>query len=216
MKPYYESGGITIYHGDCSEIAEMLTFNGLVLTDPPYGIDNHYHGGGRGRRHDPAAPTTRIAGDRGPFDPGWMLSVGSARIIWGANYFAPPLPPKSGWLVWDKERPDALSQSTCELAWTDCVKGVRRFRHLWDGFRRASENDAPLRHPTQKPVALMRWCLGLPGVPVGAVLDPYVGVGGVLLAARELGRPAIGIEIEERYCEIAARRLDQEVLDLGA
>jgi site-specific DNA-methyltransferase (adenine-specific) len=74
--------------------------------------------------------------------------------------------------------------------------------------------DEVLVHPTQKPVALMRWVLGLPWTVRGTVLDPYMGSGPVLLAAKDFGLAAIGIEIEERYCEIAARRLSQEVLPL--
>jgi len=120
------------------------------------------------------------------------------------------LPPQSGWPVWDKERPDDLDQATCELAWTDCVKGVRRFRHLWNGMMRASHEE--LVHPTQKPEALMLWCLSTRWTSTGDVLDPFMGSGTTLRAAKDLGRRAIGIEIEERYCEIAARRLSQEVL----
>lgn len=75
---------------------------------------------------------------------------------------------------------------------------------------RASENE-PLAHPTQKPVALMKWVLQLKWVGPGTVCDPYMGSGPVLRAAKDLGRRAIGIEIEEKYCEIAAKRLSQKV-----
>jgi site-specific DNA-methyltransferase (adenine-specific) len=78
---------------------------------------------------------------------------------------------------------------------------------------RAGKED--LVHPTQKPVALMRWCLTLPWTPTGTILDPYMGSGPVLIAAKQLGRRAIGIEIEEKYCEIAVKRLSQEILPLG-
>lgn len=214
MSPYYESGGIVIYHGDCREIVPGLEFDGLVLADPQYGI-NHptdYHSRGRG-----ALATCRdyapVHGDDKPFEPQWLLNVGSARILWGANHYASRLPDSGGWLVWDKERPDDLDQATCELAWTDCIKGVRRFRYLWNGMIRAG--DDALVHPTQKPEALMRWCLSLRWtLEIPSVLDPYMGSGTTLRAAKDLGRRAIGIEIEERYCEIAARRLDQEVLAL--
>jgi len=214
VKPYYDQDGITIWHGDCREIATGLAFDGLVLTDPPYGIAHptDYAARGRGslaacKNYDP------VWGDFEPFDPRWLLGLGRARIIWGANYFSNLLDPQSGWLVWDKERPDDLDQATCELAWTDCIKGVRRFRFLWNGMIRAG--DDYLEHPTQKPEALMRWCLNLRWTrDFATVLDPYMGSGTTLRAAKDCGRRAVGIEIEERYCEIAARRLDQGVLAL--
>lgn len=139
-KPYYEDteSGIVIYHGDANQIAPMLVFDGLVLTDPPYGINHPTDYRDRGRSNLAICKNyASVENDDKAFDPRWMLNIGSARIIWGGNYFANLLPPTSGWLVWDKERPDNLDQATCELAWTDCVKGVRRFRHMWNGMIRA-------------------------------------------------------------------------------
>jgi DNA modification methylase len=214
VRPYYQDEAVVIYHGDCREIAESLCFNGLVLTDPPYGIAHPTDYAKRGR--DGIAACTDYApvhGDDSPFDPRWLLGIGRARILWGGNYFAHLLPPVSGWLVWDKERPDTLDQATCELAWTDCVKGVRRLRWLWNGAMRAGKET--LVHPTQKPEPLMRWCLSLRWTEqYETVLDPFMGSGSTLRAAKDLGRRAIGIEIEERYCEIAATRLGQMVLDV--
>jgi DNA modification methylase len=216
MKPYYEQDGITIYHGDCREIVPTLAFAGLVLSDPPYGIAHPTDYAARGRASlARCRDYSPVHGDSAPFDPRWLLSVGNARILWGANHYADLLPSRSGWLVWDKERPDDLDQATCELAWTDCVKGVRRFRYLWHGMIRAGDDF--LEHPTQKPLALMRWCLSLRWTAgFTGVLDPYMGSGTALAAAKDCQRRAIGIEIEERYCEIAARRLDQTVLALGS
>jgi DNA modification methylase len=98
------------------------------------------------------------------------------------------------------------------MAWTNFVKGARVFRFLWNGMLRDSHES--LEHPTQKPIELMKWVLGLRWTPPGIILDPYAGSGSTLRAAKDLGRSAIGIEIEERYCEIAVRRLAQEVLKL--
>jgi site-specific DNA-methyltransferase (adenine-specific) len=214
VKPYWQSsdGRLVIYHGDAREIAPGLGFDGLVATDPPYGIGHPTNYAGRGRdRLAPCQDYIPVYGDDKPFDPTWLLQIGSARILWGANYYAHMLPPVSGWLVWDKERPDTLDQATVELAWTDCVKGARRFRWLWNGMMRHSKE--PLVHPTQKPNALMRWCLSLRWTEgFEAVLDPYMGSGSTLTAAMSLGRRAIGIEIEERYCEIAAKRLEDPPL----
>jgi site-specific DNA-methyltransferase (adenine-specific) len=214
LRPYYDDGrGVVIYHGDCREIVPTLDFSGLVCSDPPYGINHPTDYSARGRTN---ATATRnyapVHGDDKPFEPQWLLTVGVARILWGGNHFASRLPDSGGWLVWDKERPDTLDQATCELAWTDCVKGVRRFRWLWNGMMR--RGDETLVHPTQKPEALMRWCLSFPWTQHPTVLDPYMGSGPTIRAAKDLGRQATGIEIEEKYCEIAAERLSQEVLNL--
>lgn len=210
-KPYYEHAGITIYHGDCRGALRLLDYE-VLCTDPPYGISHLTNYASRGR--DKLASCTDyipVFGDDQPFEPAHLIDSRQA-IIWGANYFADKLPPFSGWLIWNKERPHELDQATAELAWTNCVKGARVFNHLWNGIMRASER-GPLIHPTQKPVALMQWALSLRWVIDGAVCDPYMGSGTTLVAAKNLGRKAIGIEIEERYCEIAAKRLSQEVFD---
>jgi site-specific DNA-methyltransferase (adenine-specific) len=213
VKPYYSEKGIEIYCGDCREILPGLEYD-VLLTDPPYGIAHPTNYAERGRGNLAACSNyAPVYDDDKPFDPIRLLSPAST-ILWGGNYFADRLMPVSGWLVWDKERPADLDQATAELAWTNCVKGVRVFRHLWNGMMRASENE-PLSHPTQKPVALMKWCLQLKWVNEGTVCDPYMGSGSTLRAAKDLGRRAIGIEIEEKYCEIAAKRLSQEVLDFS-
>ena len=133
--------------------------------------------------------------------------MGLPTAFWGGNYFADKLPSCSGWLVWDKERPDELDQATCELAWTNFVKGVRRFRYLWHGMMRSGEKGENY-HPTQKPVALQEWLLTLRWTPRGTILDPYMGSGTTGVACANLGRKFIGIEIDERYFQIACERID--------
>ena len=212
MTPYYEHAGITIWHGDCREILPGIGPVDLVLTDPPYGIAHPTDYAARGRGALAACNDwPAVGGDAGPFEPGPFL--GQAAILWGANYYASRLPESSGWLVWDKLRPHGLDQATCELAWSNCVKGARVFRHLWNGMMRGSERTT-LLHPTQKPTVLMEWCLGLKGVPPGIVLDPFMGSGPVIEACKKVGRKAIGIEIVEEYCEVAVHRLQQGVLAL--
>lgn len=222
--PYYDHNGITIYHGDCREIVPLLDVaDALVLADPPYGIKLNAATRSSAKWSTPTkggivakrGQYVDVVGDDEPFDPRWLLDVGKGRILWGGNHFASRLPDSGGWLVWDKMRSPDLDQSTCELAWTDVVKGVRIFHHRWDGFNRASERGAgQLVHPTQKPVALMIWCLSQRWTSgFDQVLDPYMGSGPVLQAAKLLGKRAIGIEIVEEYCEIAAGRLAQGVLD---
>ena len=210
MKPFYEHAGITIYHGDCREVLPGLAFD-WINTDPPYGIalPTNFRTRGRGKLA-PCRDYPPVYGDDKPFDAAWLIDFGKPAVIWGANYFPQQLPSSSGWLVWDKVRPPGIDQADAELAWTNFVKGVRLFRHQWHGMLRAS-TDA-LVHPTQKPEALHKWCFALTWTPSGCVVDPYMGSGSLLRAAKDLGRRAIGIEIEERYCEIAAKRLAQETL----
>lgn len=216
MKPYYQDDAVTIYHGDCAEIAPSLKW-GLLLTDPPYGIAYNREQVPQSK-HLPAlrGQVLPVHGDDGEFDPSpWIL--GKA-ILWGANCYASRLPSPAVWIAWDKVTRNNLQLriGEAEFAWTNCVGRTRVFRHLWSGGYRASDTDRlEFVHPTQKPVALMRWCIRL--VPdANVILDPFMGSGTTLRAAKDLGRKAIGIEIEERYCEIAARRCSQEVLDLAA
>jgi DNA modification methylase len=209
---FHEEPGITLYCGDCRDVLPLIEAD-VIVTDPPYGIAHPTDYASRQRAAlAPCRDYPSIVGDAEPFDPAWLLALGVPMLLWGANHYASRLPDSGGWLVWDKMRPDTLDQATCELAWTNYVKGVRRFRYLWNGMIRAGQED--LMHPTQKPVALMRWALGLPWTPPGAVVDPYAGSLSTLIAAKDLGRPAIGIEIDPRYCEIAVKRLRQEVLAL--
>lgn len=206
VAPYYKDSLVEIWHGDCRELLSSLRFD-FICTDPPYGINHPTNYKTRGREKLAACTDyILVYEDDKPFDPSHLLAMNCPLLLWGANYYADKLPPSGGWLVWDKERPDTLDQSTCELAWTNFVKGVRRFRYQWNGMLR--DGDEGLVHPTQKPVALSEWIMGLCWTPTGTVCDPYMGAGGTLKAAKLLNRKAIGIEIEERYCEIAARRCE--------
>jgi site-specific DNA-methyltransferase (adenine-specific) len=199
MTPYYEHAGIVIYCGDCRDILPHVTAD-VVVTDPPYGI-------GFGQTH------TKWSANRGTVLGSWdreianldqLLALNKPMIVWGGDRFA--LPVSRGWLAWVK--PDATTTfSSFELAWTSFDRPSRHFI-----MAVGSVNSERVGHPTQKPLALMRWCIGF--APPGTILDPFMGSGTTLVAAKQLGRKAIGIEIEERYAEIAARRLAQEVLPL--
>lgn len=228
---YYEDAAVKIYHGDCREI-EILEKIDLVLSDPPYGgglavdfADRLKTQAGKWWKNTDRATQRRhipIHGDDAPFDPGALLAVPArAHVFWGGNWYASRLPDSGGWWIWDKRggRRDVSEaewpMSEAELAWTDIGKGVRMFRHTWFGLIRDSERGEHW-HPTQKPVELMKWCIEMAKCPLGAtVFDPFMGSGTTLRAAKDLGRKAIGIEIEERYCEIAATRMSQEVLALS-
>ena len=201
IQPYYDEDGITIYHGDCREILPSVDAD-VIISDPPYGID--YEPG-------PYWKGERIAGDSEPFDPSHLLDRRGA-VLFGANHYADRLPASSGWIVWNKRdrTSRSLPGSDAELAWTNLLTQVRIFTQVWMPHTIRGE---PMLHPTQKPVALMREILEATGGD-DLVCDPYMGSGSTLRAAKDLGRKAIGIELEERYCEIAAERLGQGVLDL--
>lgn len=201
-------GLATLYLGDCLEILPTLPKVDAVITDPPYGIAHPCNFSKRGRGNLAACNDYQdVYDDKKPFDPSPWIALGVPACFWGGNYFADKLPISSGWLVWDKERPDDLDQATCELAWTNYVKGVRRFRHLWNGMMKASERGENY-HPTQKPVALQAWVLSLRWTPKGTVLDPFMGSGTTGVACMNLGRKFIGIEIEPKYFDIACRRIE--------
>lgn len=224
MKPYYEHGGITIYHGDCRELPEILSVGDLCVTDPQYQFANGTKDkSSRGTRlstnsnlhsvafvaHDWGA----LTGDNEPFDPSHLLRFPKA-VIFGANHFSNRLPDSRCWLIWDKREggtPD--DNADCEMAWTNLDKPARLYSALWRGLcRRGEENATSLQHPHQKPVALMIWTIKqcvLTGHEL--LIDPYMGSGSTLLAAKRLNIAAIGIDIEEKCCEIAAKRLSQEV-----
>ena len=215
-KPYYQDDAVTIYHGDSRAILPTLRFD-AVITDPPYGVNLNTSFRAAGRSNLAAANDyAPVAGDSEPFEPGYLLRYEQA-ILWGANYYADKLPARGSWLVSDKREGVGFNdQADAELAWVNGVSGTvpRLFAHRWMGMVKASERGEKRVHPTQKPVALMKWCLGF-FPDAETVCDPFMGSGSTLRAAKDLGRKAIGIELEERYCEIAAQRCAQDVLDLG-
>lgn len=204
-RPYYDDGSVTIYHGDCRDVLPSLGAVDLVVTDPPYGIGwtprvNHTDGPWRDLERPNVAD----------------FKVGRHNCIWGGNYFADQLPVAESWLLWVK-RPagydfddDQRTYATCEMAWTDYGGKPRTKHHTWDGGLRAGEpSNREFSHPAQKPLELMRWCISLaPGDPQ-LVVDPFMGSGTTLRAAKDLGIRAIGIEIEGEYCEVAVRRMGQ-------
>lgn len=207
MTPYYDQDGITIYHGDCRDVLPELGLFDLLLTDPPYGIADVWQGGkGYGWGKADSQKNHRNSWDGQPPDAELIKNcISHARhaVIWGANHFT--LPPSRGWLVWNKpERNFTLAEA--ELAWTNRDTVIR----VYD----ANRSDPGRLHPTQKPLTLMRWCIER-FADVQTVLDPFMGSGTTLRAAADAGLRAVGIEIEEEYCEIAAQRLAQGVLEFS-
>ncbi len=211
-KPYYEHGGITIYHGDCREILPTLDPVDLVLTDPPYGINYM-------TTHLPGQKEfALIVGDQSEMDFSFLFSYPTVeKVIFGCNNFPNQLPHRGRWICWDKRvnpKADAMLGSPFELAWTSKKSGYdKMIRLMHGGVVNQDYKETDRVHPTQKPTGLMRIIMGF--YPLAeTILDPFMGSGTTLRAAKDLGRKAIGIEIEEKYCEIAVKRLAQEVLPL--
>jgi site-specific DNA-methyltransferase (adenine-specific) len=211
------SDGVTLYLGDCREILPELPPCAAVISDPPYGINFAHSGGGKGiagGKYRTAFGGEHIVGDDEPFDPRPFLDLAPRLILWGGNHFANRLPASPAWFVWDKRVKSEHSNSfaDCEIAWTNLGTAARMFRHHWDGMMRDSEKGIARDHPTQKPIALMRWCIEKAGIEIGrTILDPFMGSGTTGVAAVSLGRKFIGVEIEEKYFDIARRRIADEL-----
>jgi len=174
-----------------------------ILTDPPYGIGID----GQARR------IKRKKSDRKGYEfKGWdaerpesalrmIAQINCHKIIWGGNYFADLLPAGEKWLSWDKGQ--RIYQSDCELAYTNLKGALRVFT-----LNRVALMQDGAQHPTQKPVALMQWCLGfLPDAET--ILDPFMGSGTTLVACAKLGRKGIGIELDPDYFQIACERVQK-------
>ena len=219
IDPYYQDDYATIYHGDCREILPDLQKVDLVLTDPPYGAG--FNGMKQISVDNAAKCGDYIWGEWNnlPVDDETMraiISQSRMAIVFGGNYYS--LPPSKCWLIWDKDNTGNFADA--ELAWTNLPQVVRLKKYRWNGMLQEPNQERNCReHPTQKPIQVMKWCVSQADKHCGGkaktILDPYMGSGSTLRAAKDLQRKAIGIEIEEKYCEIAARRLAQEVLALS-
>jgi len=194
-------GRAQLWLGDCREILPMLGKVDAVVTDPPYGIGADKHAGKSengwtqwdGDPWDNERPTAEV------FD--LLLAAGREQIVWGGNYFTDFLPPTMQWLVWDKGQRN-FSLADCEFAWSS----QRRAARIFDYPRASALQDGKV-HPTQKPVALMKWCISL--LPkADTILDPFLGSGTTGVAAVQMGRNFIGIEREPKYFEIACKRIE--------
>ncbi len=192
-------GNARLILGDCREVLPTLPKVDAVLTDPPYGIAHVWKGGG-GHGWGKAKEESGLRNEwdeATPSDDTMLAVVAAGRevIIWGGNYFNLPL--SRCWSVWNKpERNFTLAE--CELAWTNRDNVARVFD--------CPRSEPDRLHPTQKPVALMKWCVDKTKAAV--ILDPFMGSGTTGVAAVQMGRSFIGIEREERYFDIACRRIE--------
>lgn len=242
MKPYYQDGTVTLYHGDCREILPTLGPVDALITDPPYSISQagvtHENRKGKGTRNfdffegddDWAAMTTLVSEAIGQAA-ALIPSAGSAYVFCGHRQFGPivEILEAAGWstrlVVWAKKCPaPAPPGSGWPSAAELCVYAYRPGR-VWnhgggegpasnvltfDSYRHGQPGKVD--HPTQKPLGLMTTLLLASTLPGDLVLDPFAGSGSTLRAAKDLGRRAVGVEKEERFCAIAAERMGQEVL----
>lgn len=215
MKPYYEEPGIVIYHGDCREILPQLEPVDLVLTDPPYGISH-------ASSHGASWENTVIANDHSTDARDWVIRhlEGTPMIIFGTWKVQRPLGIRQV-LIFDKG--PAFGMGDLSFPWKNSFEEIYVIGNGWSAptrgeavikghLQHSHETDGGRVHPNQKPLTLIAYLLSRH--PGQTILDPFMGSGTTLRAAKDLGRKAIGIEIEEKYCEIAVNRLRQEVLNL--
>lgn len=225
MTPYYERSGVTIYLGDCREILPHIAAD-VLITDPPYGVNLGKHGGANdGRRDHVLVKAGYDSYDDTPenFDAVVVpaiqqaLAITARGLVFCAGHMAWRLPPAAA--IGGVFLPAACGRT----AW-----GYNSFAHclLYGAAPDLHKGAKPIGitstaaangmgHPCAKPVEWMRWAVALASRPTETILDPFMGSGSTLRAAKDLGRLAIGIEIEERYCEIAAKRLAQDILPLA-
>ena len=202
-------GNAELWHGDCREVLPLLADCDLMLTDPPYGINENRKKQASRQGHGMASQR-----DYGAYDwdqqppPAWVIELMRAKAKWqvlfGGNYYQ--LPPATCWLVWDKDNGET-DFADCELAWTNLPKAVRRLRWRWQGMlQQDMANKEEREHPTQKPVPVMRWAL-LQAKNAQTVCDPFMGSGTTGVACAMEGRKFTGIERERKYFDIACERI---------
>ena len=204
------SDDVVLHLGDCREVLPTLGKVDAVVTDPPYGIGTGKTAVGSGGRHWGAQSwdVKTVDGLENA-----ILALSVPAIVWGGNYYN--FPPARCFLSWDKCQPaEWYSTAHFELAWTNLNRNAQRFFMS----QVVAHTGMDKEHPTQKPVALMQWCLGfLP--EARTILDPFMGSGTTGVACVQLGRKFIGIELDSGYFDIARRRISDELkrprLDLG-
>lgn len=213
VKPYFERNGVTLYHGDCRDVLPSLGGAPFVIvTDPPYGISHK-----TSRTKDCTWTNTRIAGDESTLLRDWILDWGTAlpSIVFGSPK-APKPARTRGILIWDKG-PHA-GMGDLSFPWKPSYEEIyimgigftgKRDEGVIKGKWIPSWEKDRRTHPHEKPVLLLKYLISK--CPPGTILDPFAGSCSTLVAAYHLERRAIGIEIEERYCEISARRLEREM-----
>lgn len=208
MKPTWQTddGRIQLYRGDARQVLPELAGVDAIICDPPYGI-GYRHGGTGGGLHTRRL-TKPIAGDDRPFDPREFLTGRiQFALLFGADHFRDRLPPGGTFIAWDKSvgKGPADSFADAEFAW--CSAKIKRnvARFLWKGICQCEKKGRRF-HPAEKPEALMRWCLGLCSKAL-TICDPFADSGTTIVAAVELGRRAVGIELDRGHFRTMVRRV---------
>lgn len=217
MTPYYQDQNVTLFHGNCLKLADLWAGADVLVTDPPYGMG---YTSGRVKDGSP------IAGDqtltvRDDALTAWRGGDASRPALVFGTWKQPRPAATRQLIVWDK-RGGAGFSGDLNMPWADITEEIYVLGTGWSPGRvpaiysvptLPSQSSERWGHPTPKPVPLLEQLLTK--CPPGVVADPFAGSGATLVAARNLGRKAIGVELEERYCEIIANRLAQGALDLG-
>jgi site-specific DNA-methyltransferase (adenine-specific)/modification methylase len=203
-------GDATLYLGDCMDILPTLSRVDAVIADPPYGMN--YKPEKWKKYSGEKSEWMPIYGDNQKFNPIPFIDYDNV-ILWGFNYYSDLLP-VGALLIWDKrcnEAGDKMYGASIESAWMKNQNGTRIKRLLHGGVVNADSingNNEKRFHPTQKPIALMKWCIELVG-NAETILDPFMGSGTTGIAAIQMGRKFIGIERDAKYFDIACKRIEQ-------
>lgn len=145
-----------------------------------------------------------------------LFRISKNQIIWGGNFFVESLPSSQGWIVWDKQKPEGISFSDCELAFTSFNVGTRMFRYMWNGMLQGNMKNKEYRiHPTQKPIALYEWIINKYAKDGDLILDTHVGSGSSLIACHNTNHRYVGFEIDETYYQLAKERIEQETAQMN-
>jgi len=210
--PYYEEDGITIYNADCRIMMQALRPS-WIITDPPYGIN--YDGSGYKKWSGQKQTWDKIKNDDGCYDLEFLFKAEGNKVVFGADNFINFITSKGSWIIWDKrvnDKNDKMFGNPIEMAWNS-LEGLHKiYRIQHGGVVNADSiygNNEKRVHPTQKPVRLFYKVIEDFTEQNDFILDPFMGSGTTLIAARKLGRKATGIEINKKYCDIAIRRLSQ-------
>lgn len=201
-----EADPVKVICGDADDVFRELPDGcfDAVVTDPPYGLrEARGKNKSRGQLATPKDYGVSDWDDKpcSPEQLAHMRRVSQWQVIFGGNFFE--LPPSSCWLVWDKLNSGDFAD--CELAWTNLKKAIRCIRHRWNGMIR--EGNEKRYHPTQKPLAVMRWCIRQLPDDVKLILDPFGGSGTTAIAALHEGRHCLVIEQDPAYCEVIRNRV---------
>lgn len=221
VEPYYQDDLVTLYHGDCREITEWTEADVLV-TDPPYGVGYETRRGEKIRNDEDFSTAVSVIGM-------W----GARPMVLFANHASLPRTTRLvrshldrvRYATWHKTNVNGAAGmgnpwlADVEFAVCGVVEWPKRAAsglmqaRRWTGNPAFTKNPEAYLHPTQKPVSVMEALID--AMPKGVVADPFAGSGSTLVAARNLGRRAIGVEVEEKYCEVIASRFAQGVFDFA-